>query len=115
MKIKVKETSGLVLDYLVTKCEGFLCDYEYNGQLAPYSSSWAIAGPIIEREQIDVGCYDPYGVGWRATTQADYTRTPDRYYNTMFGSTPLVAAMRCYVAKKMGDEVEIPDSESLEY
>jgi hypothetical protein len=24
------------------------------------------------------------------------------------GSTPLIAAMRCYVASKLGDEVEIP-------
>jgi hypothetical protein len=25
------------------------------------------------------------------------------------GPTPLVAAMRCYVASKLGDTVEIPD------
>ena len=25
------------------------------------------------------------------------------------GPTPLVAAMRCYVASKLGDEVEVPD------
>jgi hypothetical protein len=25
------------------------------------------------------------------------------------GDTPLVAAMRCYVASKLGDEVEIPE------
>jgi hypothetical protein len=24
------------------------------------------------------------------------------------GTTPLIAAMRCYVASKLGDEVEIP-------
>jgi hypothetical protein len=27
----------------------------------------------------------------------------------MHGHTPLIAAMRCYVASKLGDEVEIPD------
>jgi hypothetical protein len=25
-----------------------------------------------------------------------------------YGITPLIAAMRCYVASKLGDEVEIP-------
>jgi hypothetical protein len=25
-----------------------------------------------------------------------------------YGPTPLIAAMRCYVASKLGDEVEIP-------
>lgn len=26
-----------------------------------------------------------------------------------YGPTPLIAAMRCYVASKLGEEVEIPD------
>jgi hypothetical protein len=26
------------------------------------------------------------------------------------GPTPLIAAMRCYVASVLGDEVEVPDS-----
>ncbi len=25
------------------------------------------------------------------------------------GPTPLIAAMRCYVASKLGDEIEIPE------
>jgi hypothetical protein len=28
---------------------------------------------------------------------------------TMLGPTPLIAAMRCYVASKLGDEVDIPE------
>ncbi len=28
---------------------------------------------------------------------------------TSYGSTPLIAAMRCYVASKLGEEVEVPD------
>jgi hypothetical protein len=27
----------------------------------------------------------------------------------MYGPTPLIAAMRCYVTSKLGDEVEVPD------
>jgi len=26
-----------------------------------------------------------------------------------YGPTPLIAAMRCYVASKMGDEVKLPE------
>lgn len=26
-----------------------------------------------------------------------------------YGPTPLIAAMRCFVASKLGDEVEVPD------
>jgi hypothetical protein len=26
-----------------------------------------------------------------------------------YGPTPLIAAMRCYVASKLGDEVELPE------
>jgi hypothetical protein len=28
---------------------------------------------------------------------------------TLDGPTPLIAAMRCYVASKLGDEVELPE------
>ena len=27
----------------------------------------------------------------------------------LIGPTPLVATMRCYVASKLGDEVDVPD------
>ena len=65
------------------------------------STDWAQGGPIIEREKIDVGT-STCG-GWRAVmaTEPEYT-----YGN---GPTPLIAAMRCYVASKMGDEIEIPE------
>jgi hypothetical protein len=29
--------------------------------------------------------------------------------DAVIGHTPLIAAMRCYVASKLGDEVEIPE------
>jgi hypothetical protein len=31
------------------------------------------------------------------------------YHNRQHGPTPLIAAMRCYVASKLGDAVEIPE------
>jgi hypothetical protein len=35
----------------------------------------------------------------------EFMAMPDPYH----GPTPLIAAMRCYVASKLGDEVEIPE------
>jgi hypothetical protein len=29
--------------------------------------------------------------------------------NGFWGDTPLIAAMRCFVASKLGDEIEIPE------
>ena len=63
--------------------------------------NWAHGGVIIEREGIEI-C--PIGNGeWRG--QLDVAGDLIRFY----GGTPLIAAMRCYVASKLGDEVEIPE------
>jgi hypothetical protein len=66
------------------------------------STDWSQGGPIIEREKIDVmWC----GIEWCA-----YCMTPDgeRQLETS-GPTPLSAAMRAYVASKMGDKIEVPE------
>lgn len=60
---------------------------------------WGFFGPIIEREKIDVWTHA--GEVWAAST--------DKGYTEYRGTTPLIAAMRCYVASKLGGEVEIPD------
>ena len=68
-----------------------------------YSTDWPQGGPIIERECMDLLCLEGGDDGWQA----------DRYLHTekveAYGSTPLIAAMRCYVSSKLGDEVEIPE------
>lgn len=71
-----------------------------------YTTYWAQGGPIIEREQI--GFWPP--AGGRTAGQvwaANYNL--DKKKPRMYGPTPLVAAMRCYVASKLGDEVDVPD------
>ena len=114
MKIKTTELQREALDRMVAKAEGIeLSNGCYNrllvdgrmstGQkmLTPYnpSTDWAHGGPIVERCCINV-YYDGGGY-WCATTDSG---DPPR-----FGPTPLIAAMRCYVASKLGDEVEVPD------
>ncbi len=67
------------------------------------STNWAQGGALIERERIDV-ISDPNGTaGWLGRNYVNQTIV------ALYGPTPLVAAMRCLVASRLGDEVEIPD------
>ena len=61
------------------------------------STNWAQGGPIIEREKIS---FCENAGRWVAGTSI---KGQEQY-----GSTPLIAAMRCYVARELGHEVEIP-------
>lgn len=105
MKVKMSELTGPALDWAVAKCEGdFLPDGGVMLQTWPYySSDWAQGGPIIEKEGIAISFYPEqlclYSANWGAWVGAHSFHAP----------TPLVAAMRCYVTSKLGDEVEIPD------
>lgn len=108
MKIKVSESTGRTLDLLVAKALGkpYQAEVEFDGvggEYAPhrFSTDWEQGGPIIEREKIAIRNW--LECGWQADK-----------WNFNFvdghaqGPTPLIAAMRCYVASKLGDEVEIP-------
>lgn len=64
--------------------------------------SWERCGPIIEQEKIDV-MWSYSSDCWIAIS---YLR--DECVEG-YGRTPLIAAMRCYVASKFGDEVQIPE------
>jgi hypothetical protein len=105
--MKTSELTGAALDWAVAKCEeACIGDGYYTGivlrdgevKYAP-STDWAQGGPIIEREKIGI---DYSKVGWIANAD-----TPTNGIG--LGPTPLIAAMRCYVASKLGDEVEIPE------
>ena len=106
MPMKTSELTGAALDWAVAKCEGVLMRWErstHDEAPLEYSPStdWAQGGPIIEREWIDLHCVND--ALWEAEINAS------AYHNRKNGSTPLIAAMRCYVASKLGDEVELPE------
>lgn len=78
---------------------------------ANYSGDWAQGGPIIEREMIQLTphCMVNPLHGWAAAFRS-FDEDDDVYaLHRMRGKTPLIAAMRCYVASKLGDEVDVPE------
>lgn len=119
MKIKTSELTGVALDWAVENA--LLLDRVGNpeqrsaiatrnmrvrGESCSYCLNWAQGGPIIEREKIDCVA-DPNGKDvWMGQLYA--TRLSGEKVIRAYVPTPLIAAMRCYVASKMGDEIDIP-------
>jgi hypothetical protein len=95
--MKVSELQGAALDWAVAECEEFVED-----EFEP-SENWADGGPIIEREKIGLK-YTGAAMEFVAWVNGELSTVHDHY-----GPTPLIAAMRCYVASKMGDEIELPE------
>jgi hypothetical protein len=110
VKLKTSELQGETLDLVVAHCVEWSKKFPIFTDGKPmskgnYTTDWALAGPIIEREKIIL---DIWGDEWLAT------RIEDPAISEAIGPTPLIAAMRCYVASKLGDEVEeeVPDESS---
>jgi hypothetical protein len=118
--VETSELIGPALDWAVAKCEGWEDDRYMR---SPYirknvhgrvigiqvpihreyrwfnpSTDWAQGGPIIEREIESLYEHKPLEC-WAAKSKQGDLR---------YGPTPLIAAMRCYVASKLGDTVQIP-------
>ena len=99
--MKTSELTGAALDWAVSKALG-----EYRPVSVPnYSTDWAQGGPIIEREKIDLSMQFYGWVAHHGRYRANAMNLPEY---TQKADTPLIAAMRCYVASKLGDEVEVP-------
>ena len=132
MEIRTIELSGAALDWAVMTLEqhddaAWYIDHkgrlmEEHGELSwtyQPSTNWAQGGPIIEREKLTlvhtsetllsgkpiewVAVHPDRYVEFDADGDVSEWHLPDAY-----GPTLLIAAMRCYVASKLGDEIEIP-------
>lgn len=119
--MKTNELTGAALDWAVASIEKLPMDllvWEYSLPVVKrtvlghtdtlrceFSTNWAQGGPIIEREGVTVskekGCWSAY---FRDNLFED-----DGSEHWQTGPTPLIAAMRCFVASKLGDEVEVPE------
>lgn len=115
--MKVSELKDNKLDYWVARAEGLSINPEVcqpdrgvfvghgGGDLDFFepSEEWAQGGPILEREMIELS----HDRDWRE--DGEFGRVWQGYhagYGYMDGDTPLIAAMRAYVASKFGDEVD---------
>lgn len=120
--MKTAELSGALLDFWIAKTEqkkpylsvvdgqcriGWSLDkvpcQSNPGIIYSPSNNWEQGGPLIERERINI--VSPRHDYWAASPK-DKT-----YIGQQVGETPLIAAMRAYVASKFGDQV--PDLEQL--
>ena len=66
------------------------------------SADWAQGGPIIERERISIRQWTNVPLVHAYMPQDDAPWVSD-------GTSPLVAAMRCFCCFKLGDEVDVPE------
>jgi hypothetical protein len=116
MKHKVAELEGDDLDVAVALALGWehwisddgsdaswhapVSGDTFRSRADPWSRMWEFGGPIIERERIDLEIQDETDGPneWSASTA----------HGECYGPTPLIAAMRAFVASKFGDEVDLP-------
>lgn len=120
MKIRTQDLTGADLDWAVAKCEALPVALHSTGAiylivtpwanksrvkwLAEFSPTrhWAQGGPIIDRERITIRYW--------ANTSSVHAYVPAEGSSAWYeGETALIAAMRCYVASKLGDEVDVPE------
>lgn len=119
--MKVSELEGKQLNRLVAQAIGWQYDersiipgwtkdgeVKFVGFFDP-SGNWSIGGPIIEREKIEIIYYGDLGDKgpWEAQMGCDTHYIDQGPGDAIAGSTPLVAAMRCFVAAKLGEDVTI--------
>ncbi len=128
MKVKVSEATGPVLDWMVWEIAGGPAAYPkmvgkaflraWNGNSAKYlhpSTDWSQGGPIIERAEIHL--LSPYSAhpipslakSWLAHCPKAPHLADGWGPAKGHGPTPLIAAMRCFVSSKLGDEVDVPE------
>ena len=121
MKTKTQDLIGPALDWAVELATGTFWSnngyFVFKGVLdgsyyipnprASYSTDWSQAGPIIERERMELK-FTSLRYGWTARWPAWIPYGEGETIPAGSGPTPLIAAMRCYVASKLGDEVEVP-------
>ena len=106
--MKTSELTGYALDWAVVCCDNsdkntYLSVVTREG-FKP-STNWAHGGPIIQREGITLKCKGGIPDTWIALP-FDAEFSEEEY---QLGETPLIAAMRCFVASVAGDEIKLPD------
>lgn len=129
-KVKTQQLKGRALDWVVAKIRGYRTVWT-DGRLRPvfrlsctvepdwpaYSTDTAAGWGVVEREDISaVRLNDLYFL--QGNEKGDYyeplwaafkTSGAGLKVNEMQAPDRLTAVLRCYVASKLGDEVEVPE------
>lgn len=131
----IAQASGHAVYFKRHKILGYRIYFQANGFRFNPSEDWVAGGEIIEREDISVirlenksvpnekglwqGVYENQWaavINMKHSVQTVYGHRGDDFgesyavdASAIIGGTPLEAAMRCYVASKLGDTVEIPE------
>jgi hypothetical protein len=133
--MKASELNGTALDWAVAKCEGAVTELVFDGITHGFrldgtlkvlakgwtklswhpSTDWSQGGPIIERENLSISY-------WGNKSRFGQHSKPEQWWEARhpthrthsrrtvgYGPTPLIAAMRCLIASKLGDKIEIPE------
>lgn len=116
--MKTAELAGIALDWAVCKAAGLIDAYPKLAKADRFSAlhskgtdrsvhpstDWAQGGPIIERMKISLDQRE-------GEPCCAFLGVPVRYEHAMFApkGQPLIAAMRCFVASKFGNEIDIPE------
>lgn len=123
--VKTSELTEVALDWALAVCRNlnpfvtldkkvFATGVNDYGYYSP-STVWSQGGPILDAERLVVlpsnivDPEDPNNIipdGWRAYKPSPFFWARPTLYS---GPTLLIAAMRCFVASRLGDEIEVPD------
>lgn len=117
MKVKTSDLTGAPLAWAVAQVLKLEIEIHktvnetvifYENELFFPDIYWHQGGPIIEREGIAVMRIEDRQAHqqWAA---GEHDSEYDRFWEVVCGPTPLTAAMRCFVASRLGDEVDVPD------
>ena len=128
--MKTSELQGAALDWAVAKCEGHdnvrvkerddlskaivimehtscpdnkpgCAVMHLKGTYYDPTTNWSQGGPILDREKMML---EPYNDQWRA-----HKFTDEPPFIKAFGPTMLTAGLRCFIASRLGDEVDVPE------
>ncbi|WP_434716016.1 phage protein NinX family protein [Paraburkholderia sp. A3RO-2L] len=112
-KLNAAELTGRALDWAVARCLGEQFDeketFDGIGNAYPatrYSSDWDQGGPLVERcmrEGLLVQAVDP-----QYETLPAFKATFDGWQSVYRADSMLVAVCRCFVGRKLGSEIEVP-------
>jgi hypothetical protein len=126
IEVKTADLIGPALDWAVAMAEGAKPERPHDGQVsfgsvhllcgsdqergfhAPFyspSTDWSQGGPLIARERIGLW---PTSNGYFAEKR-HFGRHHKAGRSYGEGPTSLIAAMRCLVAAKLGDTVQVPE------